>query len=63
MPQIGGWGLLFIGWGFGAVVAAYGLFTHQGDDFYNKDPWGFIAFPGYVLLFGAILGTLWGSQH
>jgi hypothetical protein len=58
--SIAGYALLIVGWVFSAVVAGYGLFTHQGDDFYNHSPWGFIAFPGYFLLFGAILSAMWG---
>jgi hypothetical protein len=32
---------------FSSLVGMYGLFTGQGDDFYNKSPWGAIAAPGY----------------
>jgi hypothetical protein len=32
---------------FSSLVGIYGLVTDQGDDFYNKSPWGMIAFPGY----------------
>jgi hypothetical protein len=58
--SIAGFALLMIGWVVSGIVAAYGLFTHQGDDFYNHSPWGLIALPGYFLLFGAILGAAWG---
>lgn len=34
---------------FSASVGIYGLITHQGDDFYNRSPWGMIAVPGYFV--------------